>query len=67
MCSVRLTHERENISTHTQTESNGFYNRDWVCLLRGTSWVYIIQVKFSLETVNPLQSLRKGSLRVIKY
>ena len=21
----------------------GFYNRNWVCLLRGTNWVYIIQ------------------------
>ena len=32
-----------------QHELTGFYNRDGVCLLRGTDWIfiYIIQVSFS--------------------
>jgi hypothetical protein len=38
----------------------GIYNRDGVCLLRGTGWIYMIQVNPSLERVNKNISLING-------
>jgi hypothetical protein len=45
-----------------------FYNRDGVCSLRGTDWIFITKIllKYSLHTVNQLRELCHLSSRQVR-